>query len=66
MTFSPEKCRQAVLIMYTFCYFKFLVLYMDCVINSNLFLLNYNNKTCMYGMAMHLSIDGSTAYFAQP
>ena len=55
---------------------------MDCVINSNAgmldmsginsvsfkfsFLLNCNNKTCMYGMVMHISIDGTTSYFAQP
>ena len=35
MTISSEKCRQAVLIIYTFCYFKFLVLYMDCVTNTS-------------------------------
>ena len=81
MTISSEKCRQAVLIIYTFCYFKFL-LYMDCVINSIpgmldmwgidsvsfgfSFLLSHNNITCMYGMVMYLSIDELTSYFAQP
>ena len=67
---------------YTFCYIKLFVLYMYCVINSNSgmhdmwgidsvsfgfsFLLNHNNITCMHGMVMYLSIDGSTSYFAQP
>ena len=55
---------------------------MGCVINSSsgmldmwgndsvsfrfLFLLYYNNIKCMYGMVIHLSIDESTSYFAQP
>ena len=70
------------LIIYTFCYFKFILLYIDCVINSNSgmldmcvinnvsfrfsFLLNYTNRACMYGMVMHFSPDESTSYFAQP
>ena len=82
MTISSEKYRQTFLIIYTFWYFKYIVLYMDCVINSNSgmfdmwsidsvsfifsFLLNYNSRTCTFGMVMHLSIDGSTSYFAQP
>ena len=63
MTILSEKCHQAFLIIYTFCYFKFLVLYMDCVINSNSGM--YVFRTYMYGMVMYLSIDGSTSYFAQ-
>ena len=79
-----EVSSSPFLTIYTFCYFKYIVLYMDCETNSNSgildkqgigsvsfrfsFLLSYNNRTCtcMYDMVMHLSIDGSTSYFAQP